>query len=58
MAALDRRLRRGERALSGLDAVSAFVSRFGEAVREASRAAARTRAGSDTPGPSTDAGAV
>ena len=34
MAALDRRLRRGERALGGIEQVHTAVSRFGEALQE------------------------
>jgi AcrR family transcriptional regulator len=44
MAALDRRLRRGERTLSGLEQLGTAVSRFREALREAGRAGTRARA--------------
>jgi AcrR family transcriptional regulator len=49
MAALDRRLRRGERALSGLEQLHTAVSRFGEALQELGRNATR---GPGKPGPS------
>ena len=54
MAALDRRLRRGERALSGLEAVNDAVIRFGQALREAGRAARRDRSKPEA-NPSSDA---
>jgi ubiquinone biosynthesis protein COQ9 len=44
MAALDRRLRRGERALSALEQMSSTASRVAEALREGARAARRRRA--------------
>ncbi len=57
MAALDRRLRRGERALSGIEQLHDAVWRFGEAMREAARTATRGRSKPDaTPGP--EAGTV
>jgi hypothetical protein len=43
MAALDRRLRRGERALSGLEQIGTTASRVAEALQEGFRAARRTR---------------
>jgi ubiquinone biosynthesis protein COQ9 len=43
MAALDRRLRRGERTLSGLEQFGSAVSRFGEAMQELSRNVTRGR---------------
>jgi AcrR family transcriptional regulator len=57
MAALDRRLRRGERALSGLEALNEAVARFGGAMREAARAATRDRSKPHA-SPSPDAGTV
>jgi len=52
MATLDRRLRRGERALSGLEQLGTAVSRFGEAVQELSRNVMRGRPKKETsPGP-------
>jgi len=57
MAALDRRLRRGERTLGGLEQVHATASRVAGALREGLRAATRGRPKAGTsPGP--DAGAV
>jgi AcrR family transcriptional regulator len=51
MAALDRRLRRGQRTLSGLEQLGATVSRFSDALRQAARGATRPKpkpeAGSD-----------
>jgi AcrR family transcriptional regulator len=57
MAALDRRLRRGERVLGGLERLQTAATRFGEALREAARAA---RQGPAKPqaGASPDPGAV
>ena len=49
MAALDRRLRRGERALGGIEQLHTAVSRFGEALQELARNATR---GPGKPGPS------
>jgi ubiquinone biosynthesis protein COQ9 len=43
MATLDRRLRRGESTLGGLEQLNTAVSRFGEAMRELARNAARGR---------------
>jgi ubiquinone biosynthesis protein COQ9 len=43
MAALDRRLRRGERTLSGFEQVHGAFSRFGEAMQEMARAATGRR---------------
>ncbi len=43
MAALDRRLRRGERALSGLEQMGSTATRVAEALREGLRAARRGR---------------
>jgi len=43
MAALDRRLRRGERTLEGLEQIHTAVSRFGEALGELARGASRNR---------------
>ncbi len=57
MAALDRRLRRGERALGNIEQLSTAASRFGEALREAARAARRGRPKADA-GPSADPGTV
>jgi ubiquinone biosynthesis protein COQ9 len=57
MAALDRRLRRGERALGSIEQLSTAASRFGEALREAARAARRGRPKPDAH-PSADAGTV
>jgi ubiquinone biosynthesis protein COQ9 len=52
MAALDRRLRRGERTLSGLEQVHTAVSRFGEALQEMVRNATRSRSKPNaSPGP-------
>jgi ubiquinone biosynthesis protein COQ9 len=57
MAALDRRLRRGESTLAGIEQVHTAVSRFGEALSELARNATRPRPKpSPTPGP--DAGQV
>ena len=44
MAALDRRLRRGERALQGLDQAQKTAGRLGEALRDAARSFSRGRA--------------
>jgi hypothetical protein len=49
MAALDRRLRRGERALGSLESVNAALSRFAGALGEMRRSAAGRRAKSSTP---------
>jgi ubiquinone biosynthesis protein COQ9 len=57
MAALDRRLRRGERALSGLESLSDAVARFGQALRDAGRAARRDRPKPEA-SPGADAGTV
>ena len=43
MAALDRRLRRGESALGGIEQLNTAVTRFGEAMRELARNATRGR---------------
>lgn len=43
MAALDRRLRRGERTLDGLEQIHTAVSRFGDALGELARGASRKR---------------
>ena len=43
MAALDRRLRRGERTLGGIEQIHTAVSRFGEALQELARNATRGR---------------
>ena len=52
MAALDRRLRRGERTLGGIEQVHTAVSRFGEALQELAGNALRGRHKRDTaPGP-------
>jgi AcrR family transcriptional regulator len=55
MAALDRRLRRGERTLGGIEHLNAAVSRFGEALSELARGATRGRAKPSAP---PDAGQV
>jgi ubiquinone biosynthesis protein COQ9 len=57
MAALDRRLRRGERTLAGLEALNDAVTRFGQALREGARAARRGPPKPDASG-SPDAGTV
>jgi len=57
MAALDRRLRRGERAIGGLEQLGSAMWRFGEALREAARTARSGPARPQAP-PSTDIGAV
>jgi AcrR family transcriptional regulator len=57
MAALDRRLRRGERALGSLEQVHATASRIADALREGFRAATRARPRSGASSGS-DAGAV
>jgi AcrR family transcriptional regulator len=57
MAALDRRLRRGESALAGIEQVHTAVSRFGEALGELARNATRGRP-KPTPAPGPDAGQV
>lgn len=55
MAALDRRLRRGERTLDGLEQLSTAFSRFGTAMQDLARSATRGRPRKDaSPGP--DAG--
>ena len=53
MAALDRRLRRGESTLGGLEQVHTAVSRFGAALQELARnvTRGRTKAGPPPPGP-------
>jgi ubiquinone biosynthesis protein COQ9 len=52
MAALDRRLRRGERTLGGIEQLHTAVSRFGEALQELGRNATRGRSKpGPTPGP-------
>jgi ubiquinone biosynthesis protein COQ9 len=52
MAALDRRLRRGERAISGFEQLYEAASRFRQALREAARTATRDRSKPEaTPGP-------
>ena len=48
LAALDRRLRRGEQTLSGLEQVSTAVSRFGQAMQEVVRTATQGRTRKDT----------
>ncbi len=53
MAALDRRLRRGERTLSGLEQFGTAVSRFSEALRQTARGGTRSR---PSPAASSDAG--
>ena len=56
MAALDRRLRRGERTLDGIEQLGSAFSRFGQAFQELTRAATARRASKDTgtgPGAST-----
>ncbi len=53
MAALDRRLRRGERTLSGLEQFGTAVSRFSEALRQTARGGTRSR---PRPAASSDAG--
>jgi ubiquinone biosynthesis protein COQ9 len=54
MAALDRRLRRGERTLGGLEQVHSAVSRFGEALQDLARNATRRRSKpAASPGPET-----
>jgi len=59
MAALDRRLRRGERALGNLEQLGATASRVAEALREGLRAARRTREGAaPKPEPGPEAGSV
>jgi ubiquinone biosynthesis protein COQ9 len=55
MAALDRRLRRGERTLGGIEHLNAAVSRFGEALGDLARGATRGRAKPSAP---PDAGQV
>ena len=57
MAALDRRLRRGERTLGGLEQLHVTVSRFGEALGELARSATRGRS-KPTPSPGPEAGQV
>jgi AcrR family transcriptional regulator len=57
MAALDRRLRRGERVLGGLEQFSSAAWRFGEALRTATRAARQGPPKPETgPGPGATAG--
>jgi ubiquinone biosynthesis protein COQ9 len=57
MAALDRRLRRGEQTLSGLEQLGTAVSRFGQAMQEVMRTATQGRprkdasTGPDAPAP-------
>jgi len=55
MAALDRRLRRGERALSGLEQACSTASRVAEAIQQGWRAA--REGGPPRPGPKPDSGA-
>jgi ubiquinone biosynthesis protein COQ9 len=55
MAALDRRLRRGESALGGIEQVHRAVSRFGEALQELARNVTRART-KPTPAPGPEAG--
>ena len=57
MAALDRRLRRGERTLGGIEQLHTAVSRFGEALQELGRNATRGR-GKPGPSPGPEAGQV
>jgi AcrR family transcriptional regulator len=57
MAALDRRLRRGERTLGGIEQLHNAVSRFGEALQELGRNATRGR-GKSGPSPGPEAGQV
>ena len=57
MAALDRRLRRGERTLGGLEQLHTAVSRFGEALQELGRNVTRGR-GKPGPSPGPEAGQV
>jgi AcrR family transcriptional regulator len=57
MAALDRRLRRGERALDGIDQIHTAVSRFGEALGELARGTSRNRCRRD-PAPGSETGQV
>jgi ubiquinone biosynthesis protein COQ9 len=57
MAALDRRLRRGERALGTLERLQTAANRFGEALREGARAA-RQGAAKPQAGPGPDPGTV
>ena len=57
MAALDRRLRRGERTLGGLEQLQTAATRFGEALRELARSATRGRS-KPTPSPGPEAGQV
>jgi hypothetical protein len=57
MAALDRRLRRGERALDGIDQIHTAVSRFGEALGELARGTSRNRRRRD-PAPGSETGQV
>ena len=57
MAALDRRLRRGERTLGGIEQLHTAVSRFGEALQELGRNATRGR-GKSGPSPGPEAGQV
>ncbi len=54
MAALDRRLRRGERALAGLEQIGSTATRVAEALREGLRAARRSR---EQPAPKMEPGA-
>jgi AcrR family transcriptional regulator len=56
MAALDRRLRRGERALGGIEQFGSAVRRFGKGVREAIRTATRGRPTTPQPGVGPEAG--
>jgi len=57
MAALDRRLRRGERALDGIDQIHTAVSRFGEALGELASGTSRNRRRRD-PAPGSETGQV
>jgi hypothetical protein len=56
MAALDRRLRRGQRALSGLEQVCSTASRIAEAVQQGWRAARDGRPPRPEPKPDSGAG--
>jgi len=57
MAALDRRLRRGERALGGIEHLNAALSRFAAALGELARSTAGARSKSSVP-PGPEAGQV
>ena len=59
MAALDRRLRRGERALSRLEQIGSTASRVAEALREGGGLRGRTSDGAaPKPEPGPEAGTV